>query len=222
MTTQTVTIHVQTAGAMAIPNARVSLHRVVWGDNTIPYGSATTDASGNASFSAALDGGYVARVSLDGWRFSPTSVLVAATGAPQTFNVTGTDLAVANPTAPAKCRLFGFVAGETEDRRDVFVEEAVDGPAGVLLGTGGTGVDPTNIRVPSSVRTTFVRSGRWEIETTVGSTVRVRIPWANWEKVVLIPNQATANVADLRGVVGPTRLGFVGDTQITSTVGGKF
>lgn len=207
----TVTVTVQDGGAVPIAEADVSLLR---SDGFLECAQ-QTNSSGQVVFSTIAAGVYTLRTYKPGWRAADQSVTVASIAVAVT--VTATSLAIVNPTPPSTCRVWGFVqipAGGTFIARvEVWAEEAAQGSPTVLLGSGSSGVRPSNIRAVSQERLTLVdRNGRWEFEFVRGTRVSVRIPAINFSKTITVPNKDAVCIDDVLAILQGENLGLAGES----------
>lgn len=201
-------------GATPIPNARVEvLYRLT--DQLVS--SKITPANGVVSWSLA-DDTYRIRTKIPGYTAPEYTVVLG--GGTTAQSVALTSLAITTPAAPSVCRLYGFVAQPAGGVPiEVFVSTLL-GQYNALI-SSGTGTDPRNQANQVTTQIARVRSGRWEVDVVRGTAVRVSIRSLGFEKVFLVPSDATIlNVTDAAALTGPTPQGLTGDSMTAATTGG--
>lgn len=206
MSTQTVTIQVRDILSAPIEGVRVEIRRLQYGEEIL-VGSLVTTATGDAVFPIMADGSYLIRLQKAGHTFSGTGFVVANTGLPQTFTLTGTAVAVTLPATPPTCLLYGYLEGKTNaDRVMVYVHRRAE----LRLGSG-TGVNPLQDQTVSETLLVVARERRWEVTLRQGETVRVEIPDSRVDRSVLIPAAEMVNFTDLPSTPVATPSGRTGD-----------
>lgn len=183
--------------------------------------SQATPTNGVVTFSLPEGGSYVVEADAAGYVTPPDQNVTIPTGNPIALTFNMTSLGITQPAAASRCRLYGFL--DTVDSAEVIpvmISEARGGRATQLLTSNASGVNPLNRFVAAVPRTVYARAGRWEVDVFQGSMVRVYIPALNFLKVFQVPAQDLLNIADTKAWLEPTSAGMIGDTQVTSTVGG--
>lgn len=181
-----VTLHTQTAGAVTIPGASITIRDAA---DTTTLAVVQTDVSGNAVVSLD-DGSYKLRVVRSGYTFSsPVSLTVSAD---DTVNVEGTAVNVTPPSAPDKCVITGDLYDSSgEPLVGVSVTSVVVTSADGQFVSGKTMGNPTD-----PVTETTDENGHFEMEQTIGASVRFRAMAAGIDFTKTVPNAGSVNIAD--------------------------
>lgn len=171
-------------------------------------GTAVTDGSGVATFSAVESGAYlVSTPQTGGWSFQDTAITVTdagkGEGPDQEFEVSGTQLSITPNNVPTTCRVFGMVGAGLGVSVSHVVITQLPSPN---KNQGGSGVlYPNTFEEGSSRQFRVADDGLWEADLEVGRFYRIEVLHTGFVRSVRIPSGfTTRNVMDLPQLLLPS------------------
>ena len=198
MTTQTVTLTVQDQALDPVEGVTLELRRT--NDDSIVT-TGVTDSSGQVVITLLLNGGYYVLGSRSLLSFARQAVVVANTGLAQEFILDADVPTVTLPAAPELCKVYGFLSSSSVATYVLIAQET-----GLEPGSGGTGYADLNQRVIPQITIHPSREGVWEADLVRGRVYTVSIPRLSFQRRIRVPNQSTANIEDIPGMLGSVDL----------------
>lgn len=215
-----IVLHVEDANATALKNVIVQVldgrWKVVAGGYTDSNGNLTVYVLPDKTYTAAFEGEGLLPLEAD------ITVVDAPAQAPFVSILAG--IGVTGFTPQPRTLLYGY-AQDAEGRGAPMMKVIIEtvGYRGRALLPGGEGIAPANV-VTAGQRRELVTGtdGMWSVSVLQGSTLRVSIPSARYERFFEVPADVTVlNIADARTMPGAGgELGITSDTPTFDSLKG--